>query len=348
MALSPRSPVPRPRAGDGVPAPRPRAGDGVPAPRAQESDDVPVQTSGEHATGRTTVVGPGLAERIRQHLPHLSPAERKVALALLSGPATAGLASSARLAQLTGVSGPTVSRFAAHLGFTNYAAFQDALRTDLAARVMAPIDVYREQISRGGGDPLAVAGAALGRAVESSINGLLPEDFARASAMLADTRVQVMVTGGRYSHLLAAYLATRLREFRGRVRMVEPIAGERAAAVADLTRRDVLVAFDFRRYERDTVEFARAASAAGARLVLFTDPWLSPIVDSAEVILPAQVTGPGPFESLVPTLAVVETLVTAVAKELGRDGDERFERFGRIVDLWLAPSSGNVAGVGHG
>jgi DNA-binding MurR/RpiR family transcriptional regulator len=291
------------------------------------------------------VTEPGLAERIRQHLPHLSPAERKVALALLSGPATAGLASSARLAQMTGVSGPTVSRFAAHLGFENYAAFQDALRADLAARVMAPIDVYREQITKDG-DPLAVAGDALSRAVERSIKGLLPEDFARASAMLSDRRAQVMITGGRYSHLLAAYLATRLREFRGRVRMVEPIAGERAAAVSDLTRRDVVVAFDFRRYERDTVEFARVAATVGARVILLTDPWLSPIVDTAEVILPAQVDGPGPFESLVPTLAVVETLVTSVARELGHDGDDRFERFGRTVDLWLAHSPGNAADVG--
>ena len=119
--------------------------------------------------------------------------------------------------------------------------------------------------------------------------------------------------------------------------MVAPIAGDRAGAVSDMARRDVAVVFDFRRYEWDTVEFARAARAAGAKVVLFTDPWLSPAVDVAEVTLPVQVTGAAPFESLVPTLAVVETLVTAVARALGAEGNHRFEQFGEVVDRWLQP-----------
>ncbi|HZC41150.1 MAG TPA: MurR/RpiR family transcriptional regulator, partial [Streptosporangiaceae bacterium] len=65
-----------------------------------------------------------VSEQIRQRLGELSPSERRVARALLAGPPTIGLESSARLAAHAGVSTPTVSRFISQLGFGSYAAFQ--------------------------------------------------------------------------------------------------------------------------------------------------------------------------------------------------------------------------------
>ncbi len=279
----------------------------------------------------------GVSEQIRQRLGDMTPSERRIARAILSGPPTIGLESSARLAQHAGVSGPTVSRFANRVGFANYAAFQRALHDDIAARVMSPVEVYRQHVERTDDNALAAAGTALGDAVTSSLHGLSPADFERATQYLADTRRQVMVVGGWFSHLLAGYLAAMLREFRPRVREVPPVASERAAAIADLARRDVVVVFDFRRYERDTLEFAQVMRAAGGRIVLFTDTWLSPIADIAHAVLPAEVVGPSPFESLTPTVAVVETLLTSVAEALGTGGDRRFERFGAIADRWVRP-----------
>jgi hypothetical protein len=95
--------------------------------------------------------------------------------------------------------------------------------------------------------------------------------------------------------------------------------------------------FDFRRYELDTFEFARLASDRGARLVLITDPWLSPIADLAEAVLPARLDGPSPFESMTATVALVEVLATDVARRLGSDGDARLDGYGLIADQWVRP-----------
>src|SRR5580698_7323381 len=81
-----------------------------------------------------------IAEKIRQRLGELSPSERRVARTLLTGPPTIGLESSVRLARFAGVSGPTVSRFIAELGFAGYAAFQRALHEEIAARMMSPAE----------------------------------------------------------------------------------------------------------------------------------------------------------------------------------------------------------------
>ncbi len=279
----------------------------------------------------------GVSERIRQRLGTLSVSERKVARVLLSGPPTAGLESSARLAEHAGVSGPTISRFVTHqLGYENYAAFQRALREEISARVLSPVDVYRQQPLEPASEGFTGrSGSIMGGLVTSSIQGLDQAEFARASSLLADGQHHVLAIGGSFSQLVAGYLVGVLREIRPGVRLVPPIAAERAAALADIGKKDVVGVFDFRRYERDTQEFAEAARAAGARIVLFTDPWLSPIADIADALLPAEVAGPSPFPSLAATVAVVETLLTAVAGELGENARAHFERYGGIADRWI-------------
>lgn len=281
---------------------------------------------------------PSIAEQIRQRLGELSPSERRVARTLLTGPPTIGLESSVRLARFAGVSGPTVSRFIAELGFSSYAAFQRALHEEIAARMMSPAEVYRRhQEGQRSADVLGTSARILGEAVTASVAGLNPEEFRRAVSLVADGGRQVLVTGGWFSQLLAGYLVSVLRELRPGVRLVGPSVSDQVGAIADIGRRDTVVAFDFRRYERDTLEIARAARAAGARILLFTDPWLSPVADIADAVLTAQVLGPAPFESLTPALAVVETLMTSVVDALGEDGRARFERFDGIVERWVRP-----------
>jgi DNA-binding MurR/RpiR family transcriptional regulator len=294
----------------------------------------------------------GVSERIRQRLGALSPSERRVARALLSGPPTLGLESSSRLARHAGVSGPTVSRFVTNqLGFESYAAFQQALREEISARVMPPVEFYRQHIAASpSAGLLDRSSTSLAEIVTASVRGLDPREVSRAASLLGEGRHQALAIGGWFTHLAAFYLVGMLRELRPRVLLVSQVAGDRAAALADVAKGDVVAAFDIRRYEQDTHEFARAAHASGARIVLFTDPWLSPLADIAEVVLPAEIAGPSPFVSLTPTVAVVETVLTAVTEQLGERARSRVERFGGIAERWIRswpPLDGQVPGAGH-
>ena len=280
-----------------------------------------------------------IAEKIRQRVGELSPSERRVARALLTGPPTIGLESSVRLARFAGVSGPTVSRFIAELGFGSYADFQRALHEEIAARVMSPVEVYhRHQEGERSADVLGTSARTLGEAVAASVSGLDPQEYGRAVALIADGG-----TAGRSSPAAGSASCWRATSARccASCGPVSGWSGRRPATgrarSPTSARRDTVVAFDFRRYERDTLEIARAAQAAGGRILLVTDPWLSPVADIADAVLTAQVTGPAPFESLTPALAVVETLITSVVDALGEPGRKRFERFGEIAERWVHP-----------
>src|SRR4051812_4605123 len=83
--------------------------------------------------------GLSIAETIRQGLGDLTPTERKPALALLANYPVPGLEPVAQFAKRAGVSGPTILRLVAKLGFPSYPRFQQALRDELEQRVRAPL-----------------------------------------------------------------------------------------------------------------------------------------------------------------------------------------------------------------
>jgi DNA-binding MurR/RpiR family transcriptional regulator len=106
--------------------------------------------------------------------------------------------------------------------------------------------------------------------------------------------------------------------------------GARTSALLDVDETTVVVAFDYRRYQRDTIAFGRAAAAQGASLVVCTDPYLSPLASSAEVMLTTTVEGPPPFVTLVPAFALVETLILGVVERGGKESQDRVAAFERL------------------
>src|SRR5213595_1060415 len=86
-----------------------------------------------------------VGELVRQRLDSLSPAERRLARALLASYPIAGLESVARFAERAGVSPPTVTRFIAKLGFRGYPEFQENLRDEVQARLSSPLERYRDE-----------------------------------------------------------------------------------------------------------------------------------------------------------------------------------------------------------
>ena len=112
--------------------------------------------------------------------------------------------------------------------------------------------------------------------------------------------------------------------------MISAAGPDRMGALLDLDRRDILVAFDYRRYQHDTVRLAAVAKRQGATLVAFTDPYLSPLSAHADVILTSSVRTPSPFDALTPALALVAAVITAIVDLLGNEPLARMARYDAI------------------
>lgn len=281
---------------------------------------------------------PTLDDDIRRRLGECPPAERKVARVLLAGYPSVGFETVARIAERADVSAPTVIRFVNRLGYRGFPDFQQALRDELGERNASPLTRYATGAFDGG---TAGAASVFGAALQHTLDELPPHDLERAVELLADRRNRITLTGGRYSHLLARYLGLYLMQMRPEVRFLPDRDVERTAVLANLGRKDVLVLFDYRRYEPDSSVIAKRFAESGGQIVLFTDTWLSPISGRAAVVLPCRVTTVSPFDSLVPTMAVVETVVAAVVAHLGADAHNRMHRFeetARSIGVLTDPS----------
>lgn len=265
-----------------------------------------------------------LADDIRQRLGELSPAERKVARVLLSAYPSSGFETIAIIAERAAVSAPTVLRFVARLGYHGFPEFQAALRAELDERSASPLALY-EAIEDNPSDDtasglLARSGKVFSHAVTQTLAETPAADLESAIALITDSKRRITLVGGRFTHLLAQYLGLHLMQLRGDVHFLPGGDVERTAALAQLSRKDVVIIFDYRRYEDDKLSIAQLTQEHGGKVIVFTDTWLSPTSAHAHVVLPSQVSTPSPYDSLVPTLAVVETVVAGVVTALGEAG----------------------------
>ena len=272
--------------------------------------------------------GPRVGEVVRQRLDSLSPAERRLARVLLASYPIAGLESVARFAERAGVSPPTVTRFITKLGFRGYPEFQESLRHEVQARLSSPLARYRDEPKRDSAVNAALEVST--HNLKATLELLSERDMKEAVELLADVRRRIMVLGGRVSATLARYLAAQLHLLRPGIGLVDAERTAPAQQLIDMRKTDVLVLFDYRRYQPDTIECARVAAGRGCSVILFTDPWLSPASAFSRQVLVTSVETVGPFDSLVGAMAVVEAVVAAVLRRLGPRAESRMQSLERL------------------
>lgn len=274
-----------------------------------------------------------VGDRIRRHMAELTPAERRVGRTLLTGYPVAGLSTVADLAAASATSSATVVRLAQKLNYGGYPQLQAALLEELSERRSGPsqrIDQVDASWSTPGTLTRQTAAAV---STISMLHETIPQsEFDAAVALIADPKRRVSLVGGRITGLLADYLQHHLSRARGDT-CIFPIGGRgRHAALLDIGRRDVLVAFDVRRYASEVVSITEAAAQRGAAVVLLTDVFMSPAAAVADVVLPVPVEAPSPFDSSIGLLVTVEALATAVIARLGDRGVKRIREWDALAD----------------
>ncbi len=277
----------------------------------------------------------------------LSPAEKKVARALLAGYPSAGLESAATLAKAAGTSTPTVLRLVTRLGIGSYLDFQRRLREEVTNHMNSPVS-RTEQGKAVLGHIGALEGAAATRIalVESLNSSVPPSEFDRAVQALAAKPRHVVISGGYFTRYLAMMFATQLDQVIANVDFAMEPLGHDLGKYTRLSAGSVAIILDIRRHELVSKLTAEMAKRQGATVVVITDQDLSPAVDSADVVLPVTVDGI-PFDSMVGLIVLVEALVGAVLVATGDRSLERMKQWEDSINLARAHREPVVAPRGE-
>ncbi|MEU9338835.1 MurR/RpiR family transcriptional regulator [Streptomyces sp. NPDC048290] len=210
--------------------------------------------------------------------PRMSPGHRRIAQYLIEHLPEAAFLSVTEIADRVGVSQPSVTRFAAAMGFSGYPALREKLQS-IALGTFS-------------GTPDENQGNELQSAVDAEIENLenLRRDFADPDQVIAAGRelagsTPLTVLGLRISASLAEYFAYAARRIHPDVRLVT--RGGSIAYDALLQSRAAggswVLAFSMPRHAQETLAAVKVARDAGLRVALVTDLALGAVADAADV-----------------------------------------------------------------
>ena len=260
--------------------------------------------------------------RIKEAEASFTLTERRIAKVLTAGYPTAGLATVAELGRQAETSGATILRFVTKLGFASYPSFQEALRGELTARLDSPLTRYQSAEPSGQGSIAQYADWAsllIRQAAE-----MIPEaEFEEVAHLFEDDRRPVFLLGGRFSRSIAELLRFGLSGLRGKVHLLSGDRQDMVHALLDIGKRDIVVVFDFRRYQEDVIRFAEHARAAGATVIVITDKWLSPAASHARYVFALPVASPSIYDSALAPVMCVEAIVARLADRMAKRAGDR-------------------------
>ncbi|WP_308169771.1 MurR/RpiR family transcriptional regulator [Acrocarpospora catenulata] len=258
----------------------------------------------------------------------LSPVQRRIAHYLAEHLHEAIFLSSVELAGRAGVSQPSVTRFAAALGFAGYPELRHALRPLVLDRgVPVPVDATGER-------------ARLGEAVDAEIRNLValrervlaPDSglVALGGALAACEPLPVL--GLRVSSGLATTFAYYARRIHPDVRLLTH-GGSELSDTLHAARRagaDWLLAVVLPRYPAEAVRGLELARKLGLKVAAITDRPGVPF--PADVVLDAPVGERLVFDSHAAPLALAMLLVEAMADAAPLRTQARLEEYERVAE----------------
>ncbi|MET0407542.1 MAG: MurR/RpiR family transcriptional regulator [Hyphomicrobium sp.] len=274
-----------------------------------------------------------VAEMIRRRLDQLTPTERKAALILLGNYPVPGLQTVAQFAKQADVSNPTILRLISKLGFSAYADFQQRLRDELEARLRSPLtkDILGQD-GKGAAEIPAFAKywESVSSALAASMHLIRPSEFDGAITLLADSRRPVTILGGRLTSSLALQAFLHLRELRSNVTLIDSQTATWAEHLLGVTSSNTYLLFDIRRYQDDVIRVGQEAASRGAKIILITDEWLSPLSAVAEHVFALRIAVNSNWDSFAPISVLIEAMIARLSAQRWPEVKTRMEELETI------------------
>lgn len=249
----------------------------------------------------------------------LTPTQRRIAHSMVRRAADVPFLSSVELAEVAGVSQPSVTRFAVALGFDGYPALRRHLREVAPAEAESGQETYNEYQ----------------QAVQAEIENLRhlselltdPEPVERAGRLLAASR-PLPVLGLRAASSQARGFAYFAAKVHPDVRLLDE-GGTMLADRIDAARRagaSALLCFALPRHPKEVVETLAHARSAGLRVVTVADSAFAPVAAHSDLLIPAAVGTGLVFDTACAPMLLGRVLLEAMCDDLP-DAQARLEEF---------------------
>ncbi|MBA3709525.1 MAG: MurR/RpiR family transcriptional regulator [Planctomycetes bacterium] len=263
-------------------------------------------------------------DRLTKAQPTLTRKMTRVAHYLSAHYRDAAFMTTRELAKAAGVSLATVVRFPMAIGYADFDALRDSVRS-------------RVNFDLGGVERLKTlpagrsAGAMLRRVIEADLESLRTlaasfseEDLEEFTRLIQEAR-RVTILGFRYLSSAADYFAYSLSKIKAGVSAITRGDSTLSDRIQTMDGDDLVVVIAFARYPSDLVAAARRVHARGLRMIAITDSPMSPVAPLAETTLYVKTDMVEFVGSLSAPTALMNAIVSYLGIRLGKSAIRRLQ-----------------------
>ncbi|WP_173513327.1 MurR/RpiR family transcriptional regulator [Sinorhizobium psoraleae] len=265
--------------------------------------------------------------RVRDVLPELHPAERRLGDFVCDFPGEIASYSAQELAALAHVSKATVSRFIQRLGYENY----EAARRHARADKQTGSRLFLATATDSAGEQSVAAHVAQGVAnLEATFLAIAESQINAASEAILKAR-KVWVIGFRASHSFATYLQWQLTQVIENIAAIPGGGQTMGEHLVSFSDDDVIIVFGLRRRIALMDSLLAQVEKSGAKLLYITDEGV-PFLSQAEWHFRCQTLAPGPLFNHVSVMALCHLLTTRCIEVAGVAGRNRLRGIEALND----------------
>ena len=214
-------------------------------------------------------------------------------------------------------------------GFTS---LQNAIRLELAERIKQPLSKMEIQADNLKEDHIVNSFA---NQVMQNLNGTIRQldydVFDEVANILSDWESKLYLIGGRITQSNADYFFNHLQIIRPNVTLLSARANSWPTSVLDIDMTSVLIIFDIRRYEKETEKLANLAASQGARIILFSDQWGSPIEKLACKCFRVMIQAPSNWDSTIAMNFLIESMIAQIQKLTPKRSTRRIREMEKVI-----------------
>lgn len=252
---------------------------------------------------------------------------------------TIGLLTSTSLAESIGVSDTSIIRFLRKLGFKGYSEFRMEMANRMAkqydasqrAASLLPGEKYAQTKDRLNKDNLILdVGNYTLDNLEKSFSKLDNNTVSQIVNVLLNSKKKY-IAGFRGTASCAQYMSNRLVLLLPNVIPILHADSSAIEALIDIEKDDCLFIYSFSHYSEINFHLIDIARRRGAKIILMTDCYTSPLAGKCDIVVIAKVDGLGFTNSYVAPLSISEVILLAVSSRTDAVCGQRLSMMDEII-----------------
>ena len=261
-----------------------------------------------------------------------SPAQKAVADYILKHYADIPFRSISQVAELTGTSEPTVSKFCNELGFSGFSGLKHCIADHVSQGIHLNDRLQRSAMELRSSDALGQTADRDSENIRLTLSN--PANAAALETLLPmlDRARNIYTIGARTAAFFSGLLAFKLRQQGLCVHAIDLGVNDYMDKLLMVGPEDLIVAFSFPRFSRATVKMLRVLKQRGVPIVLITGDGLTPAFDCADLTLTCVMDSTSYVASYSACLSLINAILLTRALEHTEQVEENLQALERCFE----------------